>query len=66
MTHNMYTMLQAENSVAEQEISWVDWKRSLRFNLGRDFDENGIAFDLYKDGCNPAEAAQEMQICKYS
>ncbi|WP_421513887.1 hypothetical protein [Enterobacter ludwigii] len=61
----MYTMLQVENSVTEQEIQWEDWKRCLRLYLGRNFDENGIAFDLYSDGCNPAEAAQEMKEANY-
>lgn len=65
MTQNMYTMLQAENSASTQEVEWEDWKRCLRKKLGRDFDENGIAFDLYSDGCNPAEAAQEMKVSEY-
>lgn len=57
----MYTMLHTENSVSTQEVEWADWKRCLHLILGRDFDENGMAFDLYSDGCNPAEAAQEMK-----
>lgn len=65
MTQNMHTMLQAENAVSEQEVAWIDWNRCLRKLLGRDFDVNGSAFDLYSDGCNPAEAAQEMKEAKY-
>lgn len=66
MAANMYSMLKEESSVSFQERAWTDWKRNLRLNLGRDFDENGIAFDLYKDGCNPSEAAQEMNSCNYA
>ncbi|VXC76831.1 conserved hypothetical protein [Enterobacterales bacterium 8AC] len=65
MAKNMLSMLQEENAISVQEACWIDWKRSLRLNLGRDFDANGIAFDLYSDGCNPAEAAQEMRACNY-
>ena len=62
MTH---TMLQGENSVSKSEIEWAQWNRRLSQSLGRDFDENGIAFDLYKDGCTPEEAALEMKESDY-
>jgi len=65
MTQNMHTMLQGENSVSKSEIEWAQWNRRLRKSLGRDFDENGIAFDLYKDGCTPEEAALEMKESNY-
>lgn len=31
--------------------------------LGRKVDENGMVFDLYMDGCDAKEAAEEIAAC---
>ena len=58
---NMYTMLKQENAVTRTEILYADFCRNLKHILGREFDENGIAWDLFRDACSPSEAAGEMR-----
>lgn len=58
---NMYTMLKQENEVTRTERLYASFCRNLKHILGEEFDEDGIAWDLFRDGCSPSEAAAEIR-----
>ena len=58
---NMSTMLLSESKITPEERAFYFFCRDLNYILlCRDFDQDGIAWDLFKAGCTPQEAADEM------
>lgn len=60
MVKNMYTMLQSENSISSEEKRYSKWLGLVSKKVGYAVSENGLAYDLYADGCTAHEAAEEI------
>lgn len=57
---NMYEMLREENEISREERAYKSWLDKVQKIAGRVFDEDGLAYDLYADGCDAEDAAQEL------
>lgn len=58
---NMYSILSKEGEITQEERDYSIFCLDLNdILLCRDFNRDGIAWDLFRDGCSPQEAADEM------
>lgn len=60
---NMQAMAQSEFATLPEEIEFENWVARVEGFLSRgikDLEKNGIAHDLYVDGCSPEDAAEEI------
>jgi hypothetical protein len=62
---NMHTMLRNENAIHPYEVLYAQWLKKVSEITGRPVDENGLAHDLFMDGCPPEDAAAELAFDPY-
>ncbi|MEG5932485.1 hypothetical protein UXN85_20680 [Enterobacter hormaechei] len=60
MTFNMHSMLRDENAEAADEKEFQEWLIQLSALIG-EVDENGVEWDLFREGLTPEEAACEIE-----
>lgn len=60
MTFNMLSMLRDENAEAAEEKEFQTWLTQLAALIG-EVDENGVEWDLFREGLTPEEAACEIE-----
>ena len=60
MTFNMYSMFRDENAETAEEKEFAAWLKKLATMIGK-VDENGVEWDLFREGLTPEEAAFEIE-----
>lgn len=61
----MMNFIKSECRVYKDEIIFDNWIKALEKKLGFKVNPNGQAFDLYKDGCDLDDAAEEIKFAPY-
>ncbi|WP_171270060.1 hypothetical protein [Aeromonas media] len=56
----MHNFVRSECATYEFEIEYATWLKDVSSKLGSSVDENGIAHDLWLDGCDADDAALEL------
>jgi hypothetical protein len=62
----MVTMLKMENAATPLEADYAQWERKVTAILGVEpfapgSEDEAVAFDLFMDGCDPEDGAEEIQ-----
>ncbi|MDU8351081.1 hypothetical protein RYA05_04125 [Pseudomonas syringae pv. actinidiae] len=60
---NMASMAREECAESPEDLAYSAWlaKVTQILGSGTPVDPDGLAFDLYSDGCNPEDAAAEIR-----
>lgn len=61
----MMNFVRSECRTYKDEIIFDNWIKALEKKLGFKVDRFGQAFDLYKDGCDLDDAAEEIKAAPY-